>query len=401
MYTLVHVRCMLVCNHARIIPFMSTYAREDPYLPRVEALLSNIRNAAKPSSPLKAGSMMHLAVPGGVEWYFLVGCVAAQPCSMLILVEFSKLECGLLQMKISTESSKSPEALITTSAMAFKDILKSVDVSNPDAKHIRVSILNFTCGNDSVVDPVQFRISILGPSFAEDICFAKQVAAKAKSKPVIKLPFGLTKTKTKRVPKVKPTEAGVVDGHAGVDDHVPDLFGESSSSDSSSSDSSESSSSDSSRSGLSSSGTSSSGSEELDLGDLGTVDLEGLAELVEIEDAAAAEAALAVAPAPAPVIASADSLHHVAFGISGVGLAPTSRAGCHFCDHKILTGTARFKYIWHAKKPTRWMHRECVSHVPPAHRAQSIRSLISLQGTLGLHEAELREAVVFAIANLQ
>jgi hypothetical protein len=381
---------------------------KDLYLERVETLTSNLRLATKLNAPLKAGSLMHFVVPGAVDGYFLVGCVIARPCAMYIFVECTLVRSGILKMRVSETCTAGPEALITTSAMTFKNMLTSIDSRSPDAKHIDVSTLRFDCGNDSLDSPDQFLLSIVGKSFEAEVSLLKQ--EKGKAKPAPKLPFGfLRASKQSKRPKVKPLEPKNADVND-IPDICDELSGSESSSDSASSSSDHSEDqhsecslcpSSSGSSGSSSSGGSSSGPKDVHV-DISVADLDGHEECVAKEEAAAhACPAPLLDMAAASTTAVCDSLHYMDVGIIGVGFAKTGAAACHLCGHKILCGSIRFKYIWKKNKPSKWIHRDCVGQIPDSFRPTSLHALVVCKDTLAPTDADQREAVETAIASLQ
>jgi hypothetical protein len=47
-------------------------------------------------------------------------------------------------------------------------------------------------------------------------------------------------------------------------------------------------------------------------------------------------------------------------GIRDFEYAKTGKSSCHLCDEVIAARSLRFQYFWNEKKPSKWIHPECV-----------------------------------------
>ena len=80
--------------------------------------------------------------------------------------------------------------------------------------------------------------------------------------------------------------------------------------------------------------------------------------------------------------------------MDGFSIARSGRARCHFCMQLIAVGTLRAQYVWHVRKPSKWMHAfaNCFRHLPVECRSRTREALLDALGNadLGAHIGPLQ-----------
>ena len=67
-------------------------------------------------------------------------------------------------------------------------------------------------------------------------------------------------------------------------------------------------------------------------------------------------------------------------------IAPTGRSVCYHCQQKILAGSVRFVYFWNIRRPSRYVHSECVVpfvRVDMARKGQAVETMMAISLKLG------------------
>ena len=84
-------------------------------------------------------------------------------------------------------------------------------------------------------------------------------------------------------------------------------------------------------------------------------------------------------------------------GIISLQFARSGRAVCALCSKRIALGSLRGCYAWHGKKPSKWIHIDCVGKLPGVHRNVTVTTL---REALGSGDFAGHDAALAALAAL-